>query len=140
MNWFRRLLMIDLRSELDALGDDLRETAEARWQLARLELRADLGAVKRLAVAWSVAAAMALTSLPLLAICLAEVLDGRYGISRQYWLLIFAGVLLVLALGGALLAWRGFRRRFTGLEETLEELREDLAWLREKVEGGRNDK
>jgi uncharacterized membrane protein YqjE len=28
-------------------------------------------------------------------------------------------------------AWRTFRRRFIGFEETLEELREDAEWIRE---------
>jgi hypothetical protein len=34
-------------------------------------------------------------------------------------------------LGGSL-AWRRFRRNFIGLRETLEELREDVLWLKEK--------
>jgi hypothetical protein len=134
MKWPQRPLLTDIRAGFGTLGDDLRETAAARWELARLELEADLRLAKRLAIAWSVTAAMALTALPLLAICLAEVLDGQYDISRQGWLLILAGVLLIAGLGGAWLAWRRFRRRFTGLDETLEELREDLAWLSEKVE------
>jgi hypothetical protein len=29
------------------------------------------------------------------------------------------------------LAWRSFRRRFTGLRETFEELREDTVWIGE---------
>jgi uncharacterized membrane protein YqjE len=125
-------LLADLRKELNALGDELRGMAAARWQLAQLELKADLQSVKRLAIVWLMAGVMALTSLPLLASSLAEVLDGRYGIARGMWLLIFAGGLLFFALAGGYLAWRRFRRRFIGLQETLEELREDLLWLREK--------
>ena len=45
--------------------------------------------------------------------------------------------LLVAAALVAWLAWRRFRRRFVGLEETLEELREDLVWLQEW--GGQNE-
>jgi hypothetical protein len=130
-----RPLLADIRSELGALGGELRGMASERWELARLELQADLRSFKRLAIAWLAAALMVLTSLPLLAVCLAEAMDGCGQIARGGWLLIFAGGLLLLALGGGYLAWRRFRRRFVGLQETLEELREDLVWLREKKKG-----
>ena len=130
-----RPLLADLRAELGALGGELREMAAARWELARLELEADLLSAKRLAIAWLAAAVMAIAALPLVAVCLAEALDGCGHIARGGWLLIFAGGLLILALAGSHLAWRRFRRRFVGLQETLEELREDLVWLQEKGEG-----
>jgi hypothetical protein len=128
----RQSLLTDARAELGALGGELREMAVARWELARLELQSDLRSAKRLAIAWLAAALMVVTSLPLVAVCLADALDGCGRIPRGGWLLIFAGGLWALALVGGLLAWRRFRRRFVGLQETLEELREDLIWLREK--------
>jgi hypothetical protein len=127
-----RPLFAEMREELGSLGAELREMAAARWELARLELAADLKSFKRLAIAWFLAAVLLMTSLPLLATCLAEVLDNYAGISRIGWLLIFGGGLLILAILGGYLAWRRFRRQFIGLRETLEELREDAAWLREK--------
>jgi hypothetical protein len=127
-------LLADARAELGALGGELREMAVARWELARLELQADLCSAKRLAIVWLAAALMMVTSLPLVAVCLADVLDGCGHIARWGWLLIFAGGLCMTALAGGFLAWRRFRRRFVGLQETLEELREDLLWLREKRE------
>ncbi len=136
----QRPLFADLRDEIGALGAELREMAAARWELARLELQADLRSAKRLAFAWLASAVLALTALPLVAACLAEALDGRAGIHRGRWLLIFAGGLLILALSGGYLAWRRFWRKFTGLRETMEELREDMVWLREKgggMKGGR---
>jgi hypothetical protein len=48
------------------------------------------------------------------------------------------GLLTAAALVGWL-AWRRFRRQFTGLEETLEELREDLVWLQEWSRGGQRE-
>jgi hypothetical protein len=135
MKTTERPLLADLRAELGAMGGELREMASARWELARLELQADLLSVKRLAIAWLAAAVMALAALPLLAVCAAEALDGCGNIPRGGWLLIFADGLLMLALGGSYFAWRRFRRRFVGLQETLEELREDLVWLQEKGEG-----
>ena len=133
----QRPLLADVRTELGALGGELREMAPQRWELARLELQADLLSAKRLALAWLAAAVMVLTALPILVICLAEALDGCGDITRGGWLLTFGGGLLILAVAGGYLAWRRFRRRFVGLQETLEELREDLVWLQEKGEGGR---
>ncbi len=124
-------LLADLRAELAALGGELREMAAARWELARLELAADLRSARRLAICWLAAGVAALAVLPLLAVALAEALAGCGGISRGGWLLRLAAGLLVLAGAGGYLAWRRFRRRFLGLRETLEELQEDLLWLRE---------
>ena len=49
-------------------------------------------------------------------------------------LLVAGAMLLLLAPLVGWLAWRRFRRRFLGLEQTIEELREDAAWLREWLE------
>jgi hypothetical protein len=126
-------LLGDLRAELNALRDDVREMALARWELAQLEIETDLRSAKRLALVWAAAALMVLTSLPLVFVLLADVLAGCCGIPHFGWLLIFIAGLLGAAVVGSLLAWRRFRRRFVGLEETLEELREDLLWLKEKA-------
>jgi hypothetical protein len=134
-------LLADLRAALGSLGAELREAAAARWQLARLELAADLRSVRRLAVCWLAAGVVALAVVPLLAVALADALDGYGQISRGGWLLRLAAALLVAAGAGGWLAWRRFRRKFLGLRETLEELREDLLWLEEggrrKGEGGK---
>lgn len=127
-------LLGDLRKEIVGLSDDLREMAVARLELAKLELQSDLLSAKRLVVAWLAAAVMAFTTLPLAAVSLAQRLDGCLQIAQCDWLLIFAGLLFVLAVAVACLAWRRFRRRFVGLQETLEELQEDMLWLREKRE------
>jgi uncharacterized membrane protein YqjE len=124
-------LLADIRAAFDALGGELREMVAARWELARLELHADFRSAMRLLFAWLAAAVMALTALPLLLVCLANALDGRAEITRNGWLLIFGCGLLILAMAGSLWAWRRFRRRFLGLQETLEELREDLVWLQD---------
>jgi hypothetical protein len=130
-NSTERPLLADVREELGALAVELREMAEARWELARLEIEADVRSAKRLAVAWIAAAILTLTSLPLALVGLAETLAGRAGISRAGWLFIFAAVLLLGANFGGYLAWRRFRRNFLGLKETIEELREDAVWLKE---------
>lgn len=124
-------MLAELRAELRRLGGDVQTMIELRLQLASLELHVAIGQIKRLTTALAIAAAMGLTALPLVAVYMAEALDGRLGIARSTWLLLFAAGLLLLAGLVGWLAWRTFRRRFVGLEETLEELREDLLWFRE---------
>jgi hypothetical protein len=83
---------------------------------------------------------MALCALSLLAVCAADVLEGRLGIARWGWLLILGLGLLSGGAVAALRAWRRFRASATGMEQSLAELREDLVWLKEwigeKAEGG----
>ena len=124
-------LWADIRQQVGRLGADLREMLNLRWQLALLELRADLESTRRVAIALSLAAVVALTALPLLAAAGAEALNQCLGVSRGGWLLIFGVTLLCGAFLSGWLAWRRFRSRLVGLQETLEELHEDLTWLRQ---------
>ncbi|MEE8452880.1 MAG: phage holin family protein [Thermoguttaceae bacterium] len=123
-----------VRREIGSLAGDMREMASLRWELARLELDAAVASIKRLAIAAIAVGLMVLCALPILAVGLAEGLDGRLGVSRLGWLLIFGFTLLSCGIAGGTLAWRYFRRRFTGFEQSLEELREDLVWLEEQFE------
>lgn len=135
----RRSLLADLEQEIGSLAGELKEMATLRWELARLELRAAVASIRRLAIAWLVFGLMALTSLPILAVAAAAWLGDleavSEGISFTGWLLFFGVGLLVVGLAGGFLAWSRFRRRFVLLEQTLEELREDLVWLREWAGG-----
>jgi uncharacterized membrane protein YqjE len=130
-----RPLVADAQAELAQLAADLRRMAEIRWQLARLELDSALGQAKRLAIAWGIAAVMLATGLPVAVICVARFLPER---AQVYWLFAFGPVLVLAAILVAWWAWRRFRRKFVGLEETLEELREDQVWCREWL-GGMKD-
>jgi protein-S-isoprenylcysteine O-methyltransferase Ste14 len=126
-----RPLLADLKARIAAVTAELREMAVLRWQLAQLEWQTAAGQLKRLAVAGAVVAVMALTSLPILAVAATDLLDGSLGISRTGWLAVFGLLLLAGSAAGGWLAWRRFRRRWSGMEQTLEELREDLVWLEE---------
>jgi hypothetical protein len=109
--------------------------AALRWELAKLELTTDVRSTVRLAVVMLVAAIMVLVSLPVLVVSLGSLLDGVFGISQSGWLCIFGVALFATAVLGGFLSWRRFRRNLVGLEETIEELREDMVWLREWSEG-----
>jgi len=126
-----RPLLADLQQQAARLRAELGQTLALRWQLARLEVQAATGSIKRLAVGLAVAVVLAFTGLPVLAVWAATLLDEKLPLRGISWLLIFGLVLVAAAALVGWLAWRHFRRRFVGLEETLEELREDLVWLRE---------
>ena len=126
-----RPLFADVKQEVARLTADLGEMAGLRWQLALLELRAALRSVKRLAVLMVVAVVTGLTALPVLVVYAAGLLKQRLGISQAGWLLIFGLGLLTLAILVGWLGWRRFRRDFTGMEQTLDEFREDMVWLQE---------
>jgi hypothetical protein len=126
-----RPLLADLKASLRSLISELREMLRLRWELLRLETISDLKNTRRLLIVWAISGVLILTALPLCAVALADVLAGVWHLERWAWLLIFAGSLLFVALSAAYLAWRRFRRRFLGLQETLEELNEDRVWLNE---------
>jgi len=126
-----RPLLADAKREIARLTADLGEMAGLRWQLAMLEVRAAAGSLKRLAVPMVVAGVMGLTAVPVVVVYAAGFLGERSDISEAAWLLILGLGLLTLAVLVGWLGWRRFRRDFTGMEQTLEELREDIVWLQE---------
>ena len=123
-----------LRERLDLLGKHARESIALRWELARLELDCDLRTVRRFVVVLVLCLLGILTALPLLVFSLVFLLDGVGGIGMSGWSAIVGGSLFVSCLLVAWLAWRRCRAKFVGLEETLEELREDAEWLGEWLE------
>ena len=132
----KRPLLADLKREIGSLGVDLHESIELRWRLAQLEWESDIRLAKRLGVVLAIVLILVLTALPVLAVCLAEVCDGWLGIPDTGWLAIFGFVLLFGGAAGGYAAYRHFRRSFLGFEQTLEELREDMVWLREWTKSG----
>ena len=134
--------LADLRDEIGSLRADLTQMVRLRGQLARLEVEAALGQIKRLAIAGVIFGVMLLAALPILVVAAAWVLGDSQTCQILFggWLLIFGLGLLIAAVAGGWWAWRRFRRRFVGIEQTLEELREDAVWLRERVGRGEESK
>lgn len=132
-------LFAGVRRETARLSGDLRWAAAKRWELARLEMKIAALDVRRLLIGLAIAVLLALAVLPL-ALVLASDWLGEYTVyGRAWWLGAFLLALVASALGVAWFAWRRFRRDFTGLEATIEELREDLKWLDEHLPSGQRD-
>lgn len=127
----RESLFAGLSREAAGLFAELRALGQSRWRLLRLELLASLRQVRRLAIVCAVACGALATALPVLVVAAGDALAGAYGVPRWGWLVIFATTLIVVAVLAAWLAWRRFRRDFTGIAESLEELREDAVWFSE---------
>jgi hypothetical protein len=125
-----------LRREITRLGTDLQAIVRLRWRLAQLECRDAVGEVRRLAIVLVPAGVATIVSLSLGAVAGADLLEGYLGFSRAGWLAVCGAGLLAAAVAAAWLAWRRFRRQFTGLRESLEELHEDAVWFREWIERG----
>lgn len=128
-----RPVLDQLKEEIAGLGAELRQMAVLRWQLARLELDADLRQLRRLATSLAVACGLATAALALGSAAVAELLQEWLGGSRALWLAVLAAGLCAVSGLTGWVAWRTFRRRFLGLRETLEELREDAVWIEEWV-------
>jgi hypothetical protein len=120
-----------LKEGIARLGADLRTMARLRWQLARLEWGAAVGQLRRLALVLALAGVAILASFSVFVVAAAELLEGWLGGLRAGWLGVCGAVLLVVGIAAAWLARRQFRRHFTGMQETLEELREDALWIEE---------
>ncbi len=120
-----------LSAETAGLTDELRGLAAARWRLLRMELVSARDQVRKLAIVLVAAFCAGLASLPVLIVAAGDALDEKLGLPRWAWLLASGLLLLAGACFSAWLAWRRFRRDFIGLTESLEELQEDLVWLRE---------
>ncbi len=124
-------LLAGLQAEVSRMWADGRRMVTSRWELVQLELVAAANSIRRLLLILIPAALVTVLSLPLFVVALATALDGRLGLPSWGWLLIFGLTFVVSAFTAVMLAYRRFRRDFRGLEETIEELREDMAWLRE---------
>ncbi len=99
--------------------------------MAQLEIRGDIDASRRLGIVGGIGAVMALTGLPVLVMVLGEALGRATVIDAIWWQLGFGFGFLLIGLTVLWLSYRTFRREFAGLRETLEELREDAAWMKE---------
>jgi len=119
------------KTRLSVLGSDVHESLRLRIDLAQLEAKAAAADVRRLTVGMAIAGALGTVGLATAAVGAADALDGVAGLTTSGWLAIFSVVIIATGAVVGTAAWLRFRREFVGLEETLEELREDARWLGE---------
>ena len=126
-----RPLLGELREELSGMAGELGQLATMRLRLAEIELRESAQTTRRFAICAVASVVLILTSLPVLVVALSTWLGAVTPLSAMACNAIL-GLLLAIAGATALwFSWRRFRRDFRGLEQSLEELREDLVWVKE---------
>ncbi len=122
-----------LQQTLRQAGADGMAYVQARWRLLQLELYEARAELVRLAVFASTALVLAVAGIVVLAVVLADLLAERTGMDRELLLAIEGGLLLAAGACAGWLGWRRCRREFRPLEQSLEELEEDLHWLRQHL-------
>ena len=126
-----RSVFADLRDEFRGLSSEFKESLDLRRRLAMLELESDLKQGILLAILVVVALVVVLVGFSVLAVAGGLWLDAAYPIAPISWLGVLGLAMITLAAVVVWGGWKRFLRKFTGLEQTLEELREDMSWLEE---------
>jgi hypothetical protein len=117
-----RELMAEILSKASAL-------VQKEIELARTEIKADLGAYLGMARSFAIAAVALLSGLNMLLVALVAALS----LYLPAWLaaLLVAGVLLLC---GGIIAWIAWTRRVTNvLAVTRRTLKEDVEWAKERL-------
>lgn len=128
----QRPILAGLKEQVSGFRTDVVAFASLRWKLVSLEVRAAIGHVKWLSIGLVGAAVVMLTGLSTLVVSIALLLDDAW-LPAWGWALFFGLLLFFGGILGGLALWIRFRRRFTGLEQTLEEIREDIVWLKDWI-------
>lgn len=129
-------LLDDVRDAGDRLRADVAQALDVRCRLVRLEVGTAAGALRGLSISWAIALWIAASVLPLAAVLGAEALSRAAELDRIAALAIVGGGMLLLAGLIAGVGWWLFRRRWRGVEQTLEFLREDAEWLNHWIHDG----
>ena len=122
--------------EWGRLFSDFVDLLVLRRQLAELEVRNDLRQIKRLGIFGGLGLTQCLVGMAVLAVLAGSLIDQWIATSAipgpRPWGSLGLGVVLILSgLETLRRSWNRFQREFSGLKESIAELREDAVWLRE---------
>ena len=122
--------------EWGRLFSDFVDLLVLRRQLAELEVRNDLRQIKRLGIFGGLGLTQCLVGMAVLAVLAGSLIDQWIATTTipgpRPWGSLGLGVVLILSgLETLRRSWNRFQREFSGLKESIAELREDAVWLRE---------
>ena len=122
--------------EWGRLFSDFVDLLVLRRQLAELEVRNDLRQIKRLGIFGGLGLTQCLVGMAVLAVLAGSLIDQWIATTTipgpRPWGSLGLGVDLILSgLETLRRSWNRFQREFSGLKESIAELREDAVWLRE---------
>jgi len=118
------------------LFSDFVDLLVLRRQLAELEVCNDLRQIKRLGIFGGLGLTQCLVGMAVLAVLAGSLIDQWIATTTipgpRPWGSLGLGVVLILSgLETLRRSWNRFQREFSGLKESIAELREDAVWLRE---------
>ena len=122
--------------EWGRLFSDLVDLLVLRRQLAELVVCNDLRQIKRLGIFGGLGLTQCLVGMAVLAVLAGSLIDQWIATTTipgpRPWGSLCLGVVLILSgLETLRRSWNRFQREFSGLKESIAELREDAVWLRE---------
>jgi hypothetical protein len=120
-------------SGVAGLGEDLLNLAELQSRLAAIELRQNLNAVKAGGAVILAGSIVAIASLPVALIAIAELLVSELGFKRGHALLGVAGVAILIGITCAAIGATRLRQQRFGFPLSAEELARNLNWVRTVV-------
>ncbi|MHB8903466.1 MAG: phage holin family protein [Thermoguttaceae bacterium] len=114
------------------------ELAELQAELLKVDARDGLKALVVPVLMLAIALAMAMGSIPVLLLALAEMLQGL-GLSEGLSLLLAAVVGMAVAAGTAWFGWKAIRKAATAFERSKVELRNNVTWFRDALKHPSSD-
>jgi uncharacterized membrane protein YqjE len=128
------------RTATERLRRDVRDWAAAHVELARTEAAEAGRAVGGLGLRWGMAYTVVVVGLSTAAVGTTLWLAGRFNLLPHLTAILVGLALVAVAVVFTWLTYRRFRSEFTAFEQTVEELREDVTWLREHfIDDGADD-
>jgi hypothetical protein len=117
-------------SGLTGLGQDAATLAELQLKLAAIDLKKTAADAKIPILVLVGAVVVGLATLPILLLGAAELVARATGLAHAWSLLLTAAAALVIALVCGALAWTRLRASFAPFGRSREELRRNIAWIR----------
>jgi hypothetical protein len=125
-------------SGVAGLGEDLLDLAELQARMAAIELRQNLNAAKASGAAILAGSILAIASLPVALMGIAELLVSELGLKHGNAFLCTGGVAMLVGVACAGIAAAWLRRQKLGFPLSAEELARNLNWVRTVMRfGGR---
>ncbi len=127
-------LFSPIKRQLASFAKEVQAMLRARAELLGLELQAARAVGTRLAIALVVGSLSALVAAPVGLVALSSQMARWFDLDALGILWFFTAALLIAGGGLIVGGWRRYRREFSGLEDSIAELREDIVWMREWFE------
>jgi Putative Actinobacterial Holin-X, holin superfamily III len=119
-----------MMNSVAGLGESLLSLAELQTRLTAVEIRQNLDSAKSGGTLLAIGSILAISSLPVMMVGVAELLVSELGMKRGYALLSTGTVAIVIAGIGVMVARSWLRKKPFGFPLAGEEFARNVSWLR----------